>query len=308
MYTSRMIHLLSTGSILLLWLCTSCVPPQNMVRRDHAQRYGQKKAHNNDGNQQHFSWEDDDRSFFEDDYERKTLRRDNNDRYQSRPQGNNIRAAAYHDDTRRSRLNKRSSSVSHKKPSPIPSTGKNNTKYKVRKGDTLYGISRKFGIPVESLCKINSISNKNRLNVGTVLTVPASAPTSRKKTANTTSGAPLFNWPVSPVVKYMKDGGNGVKSIGVYIQSRSGSPVRSSAPGVVEKTGNMRGFGNYVVVRHRNRYLTVYSNLDDVFVRKGQHIPAGKVLGRMDRRESKLHFQINHAGKPEDPLKHLKKG
>jgi len=271
MYTSRMIHLLSTGSILLLWLCTSCVPPQNMVRRDHAQRYGQKRANNSASNQQHFSWKDDDRSFFEGTDEgtdeRKTVRRGNNDRYKSRSKDSYIRAAAYNDGTRRSRLNKRNSSVSQRKPSAIPSTGKDNTKYRVKKGDTLYGISRKFGISVDSLCKTNSISNKNRLNVGTVLTVPATATKTAKKAANTTSGAPLFNWPVSPVVKYMKDGGNGVKSIGVYIQSRSGSTVRSSAPGVVEKTGNMRGFGNYVVLRHRNRYLTVYSNLDDVFVR-----------------------------------------
>ncbi|MFW5861858.1 MAG: peptidoglycan DD-metalloendopeptidase family protein [Spirochaetota bacterium] len=308
MYTSRMIQLLSTGSILLLWLCTSCVPPQNMVRRDHTRKYVQKKTHTNAGNLQHFSWEDDDRSFFEDNNERKTVRRGNNDRYQSRPAHNNIQAAAYQDGTWRSRVNKRNSTVSHPKPSIIHPTAKHNKKYRVKKGDTLYGISRKYGISVESLCKTNSISNKNRLNVGTVLMVPATARGSHNKAHQGTSNKPpLFKWPVSPVVKYMKDGGNGVKSIGVYIQSRSGSTVRSSAPGIVEKTGNMRGFGNYVVLRHRSRYLTVYSNLDDVFVHKGQHIPAGKVLGRMDSRESKLHFQINHAGKPEDPLKYLKK-
>ena len=308
MHQSRKIHLVSAGSILLLWLCTSCVPPQNMVKRDHTKRYGQKSARNNSGNQQHFSWEKDDRSFFEENNDKNTYNRNNERRSSSRSHNNYMKAAAYSDSTKTDRVKKSPSMVVHRKPAKKSSAIRKTIKYKVKKGDTLYGISRKYGIPVGSLCEINNISNKNRLNVGTVLKVPASSPGRKQKDGKKVPEAPMFDWPVSPVVKYTKDGGNGVKSIGVYIQSKSGSTVRSSAPGVVEKTGNMRGFGNYVVIRHRNRYLTVYSNLEDVFVRRGQHIPAGKILGRMDRRESKLHFQINHAGKPEDPLKHLKKG
>ena len=293
--------------MVLVWLFVSCVPPQNMVRRNKTAGYGEKKYQRSSSKEQHFSWRDDG-SFFEE------YHRDDAEKYERRTQRNPVqgnryvRPAAYRDNNTTDVSRKRVHDSKSKPSSYSSPVNRKIITYRVKKGDTLYSISRKYGTSVESLCAINNISNKNSLYVGTVLKVPSAgrSPKSTPETGN--SSNPRFRWPVSPVVKYMKDGGNGVKSIGVYIQSRGRAEVRSSASGIVEKTGNMRGFGNYVVVRHGNRYLTVYSNLNDVFVREGQRLPAGKVLGRMDARDCKLHFQINHAGKAEDPLKYLKKG
>ena len=307
MYPSRKIYLLPVCSMVLVWLFVSCVPPQNMVRRNKTAGYGEKNYQRSSSKEQHFSWNEDD-SFFEEYNRDDSGKRERSKQRKAVPGNRYMRPTAYKDNSSTEVPRKRTvGTVKTGKPGKA-ATNKKVITHRVKKGDTLYSISRKYGTSVESLCAINNISNKNNLYVGTVLKVPSAGRSSKNTPGKSNSGKPRFSWPVSPVIKYMKDGGDGVKSIGVYIQSRGRAEVRSSASGVVEKTGNMRGFGNYVVIRHGNRYLTVYSNLDDVFVRKGQRLPAGKVLGRVDARDCRLHFQINHAGKAEDPLKYLKKG
>jgi murein DD-endopeptidase MepM/ murein hydrolase activator NlpD len=92
-----------------------------------------------------------------------------------------------------------------------------------------------------------------------------------------------------------RDGTNGVKSIGIVISSSSNSPVVASEQGVIKKIGYMRGYGNYIVLVHNSRYMTVYANLDRINVTDGQKIPRGSVIGSLQPNDARLHFQINHA-------------
>jgi len=81
--------------------------------------------------------------------------------------------------------------------------------------------------------------------------------------------------------------------------------VLSSAQGIVQRIGEMRGYGRYVIVRHESNYLTVYSNLGAVQVRQNQRIPQGRQIGTVDRDEPWLHFQINQSGRAKNPLELL---
>ncbi|MFW6366558.1 MAG: murein hydrolase activator EnvC family protein, partial [Spirochaetota bacterium] len=100
---------------------------------------------------------------------------------------------------------------------------------------------------------------------------------------------------------------DGVKSIGIVIQTQGRSPVYCAENGVIKKIGYMRGYGNYVVVVHSSRFMTVYANLGAVAVKDGQHIRKGNVIGTLESTDGHLHFQINHAGKPLDALAILPK-
>lgn len=175
--------------------------------------------------------------------------------------------------------------------------------YRVKRGDNLYRIAGKFNTEIENILRINSIKNMNRIKAGRKIKIPLARKSERGSNPNSLAKrSPAFRWPVKEVVKIRRDGQNGVKSIGIIITGRPGARILSSASGTVMKIGRMRGFGNYIVVKHKNRYITVYSNLSSINVHEGEKVRGGKSIGSMKRSDNKLHFQINYAGKPKNPL------
>ncbi|MBN1498594.1 MAG: peptidoglycan DD-metalloendopeptidase family protein [Spirochaetes bacterium] len=179
--------------------------------------------------------------------------------------------------------------------------------YTVVKGDTIYGISRKTGADVKEIIRLNDLSDPKKLYVGKKIKLPDSSEKSASDKKPAVKSAVNFNWPVKYVRHIEKDGESGVKSIGIYIISTKGAYVATSASGNVSKIGYIRGYGNYIVITHSSRYMTVYSNLDFIYVKSGQNVSSGKVIGRLSEKKDRFHFQINQAGKPQDVLKILPK-
>jgi murein DD-endopeptidase MepM/ murein hydrolase activator NlpD len=189
------------------------------------------------------------------------------------------------------------------------------TTYTIHKRDTLTSIAKKNKISLSSLRSLNRLTAVSILKKGMVLKIPVKqtlSATLEKQTISNAEGKkpadrPLFQWPIKNVIDYRQDGLNGVKSIGIIITGKPGSTVHSSASGKVKKIGRMRGFGNYIVINHSGRFSTVYSNLDIIMVNIGDSVPAGNTIGKINASEKKIHFQIDQAGKPENPLQYLPK-
>ena len=100
-----------------------------------------------------------------------------------------------------------------------------------------------------------------------------------------------------------------VKNKGLDIGGSAGDPVHAAADGRVVYAGaGLRGYGNLLIVKHNNTYLTAYAHnqsllvKEDENVRKGQKIAA---MGNSDADRVKLHFEIRRLGKPVDPAKYL---
>lgn len=183
----------------------------------------------------------------------------------------------------------------------LPLTASSYSVYTVKKGDTIYAISRKTGASVSEILRLNNIKDAKKLYVGRKLKIP-------KSQATSSSGSNTrFMWPVSRVRHVASDGRDGVKSIGIIITVSPGAYIKSSAAGTVSKIGYVRGFGNYIVLNHGNRYMTVYSGLDYIRVREKQKVNGGNVIGKLSSSKNKFHFQINHAGKPLNALTYLPK-
>ncbi len=205
----------------------------------------------------------------------------------------------------------------NKKPrNPYYDSRKKNANYKVIKGDTLFSISRKFSIPFNDLCALNDFSGEEKIKAGAVIKVPASDKTEKAEVAENieknktkddlrNNKKVSFVWPVKDVKNFKQDGADGIKPIGIIITGNPGAKVYPSADGSVEKIGNMRGFGKYVVVRHEGKFVTVYSNLEKISVIEGQKITTKSTLGKIDTANGKLHFQIDYAGKPKNPASYL---
>lgn len=187
---------------------------------------------------------------------------------------------------------------------PQTKKSRKTVRYTIKRGDTLYGIARKFGCTVTEISKINKLRSRSRIYTGLKLKIPTKNRRTKTQT-HTKIGKPAFSWPVRKVVSCRRDGRDGVKAIGLIITAPPGSAVISSAPGTVQKIGYMRGYGNFVLVKHMKRYITVYSHLHTVSVKEGQKVRTGSLLGHIDNDKRMIHFQIDCRGKSLNPLDKL---
>lgn len=199
--------------------------------------------------------------------------------------------------------------------------------YTVKRGDTLYRISRATGTSVKELARLNNISPPYTIEVGQKLKVSGSTTTGKKssskrsgKTAAVTPsytvpqsswppvGQRCWVWPASGkvVVPYSTaEGGNK----GIDIAGSRGAPVYASDAGKVVYVGNqLRGYGNLIMIKHGEDYITAYAHNDTTLVNNGQNVKAGQKIATMGSTGSNtvaLHFQIRYRATAIDPVRYL---
>jgi len=98
-------------------------------------------------------------------------------------------------------------------------------------------------------------------------------------------------------------------SKGLDIAGKTGEPVHAAAAGkVILVSSALRGYGNFVIIKHSSAYLSVYAHNSRILVKEEQVVSKGQKIaeiGSSDSEQPKLHFEIRHQGKPVDPLKFL---
>ncbi|EHG6167784.1 peptidoglycan DD-metalloendopeptidase family protein [Escherichia fergusonii] len=204
------------------------------------------------------------------------------------------------------------------------------TVYTVKRGDTLYRISRATGTSVKELARLNGISPPYTIEVGQKLKVSSgskgskTASKSGKKSTGKTAavrpsssvpqsswppvGQRCWRWPASGkvILPYsMADGGNK----GIDIAAARGTPVYAAGAGKVVYAGNqLRGYGNLVMIKHSEDYITAYAHNDTILVNNGETVKAGQkiaTMGSTDAASVRLHFQIRYRATAIDPLRYL---
>ncbi|MFT4121666.1 peptidoglycan DD-metalloendopeptidase family protein [Bradyrhizobium sp.] len=137
---------------------------------------------------------------------------------------------------------------------------------------------------------------------------PAEAPT---KVAETTGALPTFRWPVrGKVVTSYGAKTNGKSNDGINLAVPEGTPVKAAEDGVVAYSGNeLKGYGNLVLVRHSNGYVTAYAHASELLVKRGDTIKRGQVIAKSGQSgevaSPQLHFEIRKGSSPVDPLQFL---
>lgn len=130
--------------------------------------------------------------------------------------------------------------------------------------------------------------------------------TAKPEIARAPSSAVQFQWPApGKVIGTFDD----PRNKGIDIAGNEGAPILAAADGEVVYVGSaVRGYGNLVIVRHSDDYITAYAHNRKILVQEKQAVRRGQTiaeLGRSDADKPKLHFEIRHQGKPVDPLRHL---
>jgi murein DD-endopeptidase MepM/ murein hydrolase activator NlpD len=131
------------------------------------------------------------------------------------------------------------------------------------------------------------------------------------KAAETTSALPTFRWPVrGKVVTSYGAKTNGKSNDGINLAVPEGTPVKAAEDGVVAYSGNeLKGYGNLVLVRHSNGYVTAYAHASELLVKRGDTIKRGQVIAKSGQSgevaSPQLHFEIRKGSNPVDPLQFL---
>ena len=127
------------------------------------------------------------------------------------------------------------------------------------------------------------------------------------------SNAPAFAWPVSgPVISDFGAATNGQRNDGINISAPMDTPIHAAASGTVTYSGNeLKAYGNLVLIRHDDGYVTAYAHTDKILVVKGQSVTRGQVIAYSgssgDVNSPQLHFEIRHDTHPVDPKELLAK-
>ncbi len=208
--------------------------------------------------------------------------------------------------------------------------------YTVKPGDTLLRIALESGQTTHDIARWSQVENPNRIEVGQVLRVvppngsdavvvkPVTRPTVSATNVATAalpaasdtavaSAKPLANdteinwiWPATGVVLA---GFDEVKNKGLDIGGVAGAPVLAAADGRVVYVGaGLRGYGNLIILKHDNVFLTAYAHNQSLLVKEDQSVLKGQKIAEMgssDTDRVKLHFEVRRQGKPVDPAKYL---
>ncbi len=213
--------------------------------------------------------------------------------------------------------------------------------YRVKRGDTLIRIALDNGQSYRDIAAWNNITDPNLIEVDQVLRVkpppsaarvttkpiepikPADskAPTDSKVAAkkaeekevaiaepkaNAIDPPIKLSWPAKgKVVEEFND----AKNKGIDIAGKMGEPIQAAADGKVVYAGNsLRGYGNLVIVKHDNTYLTAYAHNRTLLVKEGENVRKGQRIAEMgdsDANMVKLHFEVRMNGKPVNPMQYL---
>jgi lipoprotein NlpD len=210
----------------------------------------------------------------------------------------------------------------------------------VRPGDTLARIALEAGQSWRDIARWNNLDNPNVIEVGQVLRVtppgpvvtgtpalpaaaasaPAGAASAPRPLASATPAAPAaqtpsppedeiaWSWP-TPAGTTVIAGFDEQKNKGLDIAGRPGDPVLASADGRVVYAGaGLRGYGNLIILKHNNTFLTAYAHNQSLLVKEDQTVRKGQKIAEMgstDADRVKLHFEIRRQGKPVDPSRYL---
>jgi murein DD-endopeptidase MepM/ murein hydrolase activator NlpD len=144
-----------------------------------------------------------------------------------------------------------------------------------------------------------------------VQAVPEAAPDSGKPTAPPANGGSAFLWPVrGRVVATYGGKPDGSHNDGINIAAPRGTAVEAVDGGVVAYTGNeLRGYGNLILVKHTNGWISAYAHCDQILVKRGDKVARGQVIARVGATgnvsEPQLHFELRRGQHAVDPREFL---
>jgi lipoprotein NlpD len=192
--------------------------------------------------------------------------------------------------------------------------------YTVRAGDTVYSIAWRHGLDYRDLARWNQLPADYRIYPGQPLRLtppsgsrdspgpgPATSSVGKPPAPPGADNVASWSWPTEGTTTAVQHTATG--SQGLTIAGHEGQVIRAAAPGKVVYLGSgLRGFGQLLIIKHTNVFLSAYGHNRAVSVNEGDEVAAGQPIAEMGlgpSRKPMLYFEIRYNGKPVDPRLYL---
>jgi murein DD-endopeptidase MepM/ murein hydrolase activator NlpD len=147
-----------------------------------------------------------------------------------------------------------------------------------------------------------------------MVTPAAHEPEPPKSKTDVTAALPKFRWPVNGrVIQAFGPRPSGAQNDGINVSVPEGTPIKAAEDGVVAYAGNeLKTYGNLVLVRHSNGYVTAYAHASEILVKRDDVVKRGQIIAKAGQSGSvsapQLHFEVRKGSTPVDPVPFLDKG
>lgn len=197
----------------------------------------------------------------------------------------------------------------------------------VERHQNLYRICKTYGVDIKEVASLNGIVDPSKIQVGQRIFIPGAKRVLKveividdvaAESGGMGTGGPKtaykkmdFVWPVEGKISDLFEGNETKRHQGIDISAPLNTPIKASYDGKVIYSGDtIRGYGNLIILRHSEEYVTVYAHNQVNLVEEGTWVEKGQIIGRVGKtgRASgpHLHFEIRINNRAVDPLLYLK--
>lgn len=206
---------------------------------------------------------------------------------------------------------------------PSPPSEKKGVYHVVERHQTLYRICKTYGVDIKEVASLNGITDQSKIRTGQRIFIPGAKkvlkveividdvvaePDEKVRIAYKKLD---FIWPVEGKIVNLFEESEDKRHQGIDISSPLGTPIKASYAGkVIYSNNTIKGYGNLVLVRHSEKFVTVYAHNQENLIEEGGWVEKGQIIGKVGQTGRAtgphLHFEIRRNNKAVDPLPFLK--
>lgn len=189
----------------------------------------------------------------------------------------------------------------------------------VGKGETFWRICKTYDVDLQEVAELNNIKDAGQIKAGDKIFIPGAIRVRKikvfkkrppKKKIRIIQQKGKFSWPVrGKVVSYY--GVRGGKNFdGIDIRAPLGSPIKAAGSGKVIFANKLAGYGNIVIIKHKDKYTTIYAHNQLNLIKEGSWVKRNSIIAKLGNSHNPsasptLHFQIRRYNKARNPLFYL---
>lgn len=201
---------------------------------------------------------------------------------------------------------------------PVPDAEAVGIFHTVREGETFWSICRAYRADPQEVAELNGLQDASQLEVGQTIFIPdaereihpvaaAEPPPEQPEKKTKVLAEGRFIWPVTGTISSLFGIRAGRRHDGIDIAAPAGTAIVAAAAGEVLFAGDQKtGYGNLIIIRHAEDFVTVYAHNSENLVSEGDRVEQGQIIGRVGQtgRASgpHLHFEIRQGVKPRNPM------
>jgi murein DD-endopeptidase MepM/ murein hydrolase activator NlpD len=202
---------------------------------------------------------------------------------------------------------------------PTPRRIQDGIYHPVGKGETLWRICKTYNVSLQEVAELNSITDASQIKTGDRIFIPGarqiraidlSEGVWQKEPESIQQPRGRFIWPVEGKIVGHYGMKKNLKYDGIDIQAPAGTVIKAADAGKVAFVNTLPGYGNIIIIKHRDKYSTVYAHNQLNLAKEGSWVSQGAVIARLGNSHDQassptLHFQIRRYNKARNPLFYL---